>query len=135
MIQRIQSIYLLLVTILMGVTMISPLMNLSNGETPYDFYCLAIKSIGDSFPTWGVAFLAGLSSLIALINIFLYKTRKVQMKVGTLTSLLILFFYVTVFVYFNSYTNRLGLTFEGIQYGLILPVVALLFNILAILRI
>ena len=105
------------------------------------------SGIAESVPDWVlpaflgftvlvvVVFFAGLSALLALINIFLYKKRKLQMKVGTLTSLLILFFYVTLYVYFNAYTVKYGLTFSSFQFGLILPVIALIFNVLAILRI
>jgi len=151
MIQRIQTIFLLLTAILMGVTVFSPLMLLNGGEAGiiphtgilagmdkllYSFFPSGIGQLFNAqYPTWGVLFFVGISALVPLINIFLYKKRKVQMKVGTLTSLLILFFYVTFYVYFNAYSTKYGLTFDGIQYGLILPVIALIFNVLAILRI
>ncbi|MFV0331325.1 MAG: DUF4293 domain-containing protein [Dysgonomonas sp.] len=137
MIQRIQTIFLLFTAILMGVTTFSPLMVLNGGDKLlYSFFPFGIGQLFNAqYPTWGVIFFSGLSALVPLINIFLYKKRKVQMKVGTLTSLLILFFYVTLYVYFNAYTSKYGLAFEGIQYGLILPVIALIFNVLAVLRI
>lgn len=119
----------------MGLTTVSPLLTLTNGKHLLDFYSLGITSLGETLPTWGVASIAGLSALLALINIFLYKKRKVQMKIGTLTSVLILFFYVTVFIYFYSYSGKHDLSFSGVQYGIILPFVALVFNILATLRI
>lgn len=137
MIQRIQTIFLLLTAILMGVTVFSPLMVLEGGDNLlYSYFPSGIGQLfNEQYSTWGVLFCAGISALVPLINIFLYKKRKVQMKLGTLTSLLILFFYVTLYVYYNAYVTKYGLTFEGIQYGLILPVIALVFNVLAILRI
>ncbi|MDR1707532.1 DUF4293 family protein [Dysgonomonas sp.] len=137
MIQRIQSVYLLLAGLLMAAATFFPLLELAGeGKFTYIFSSLGIGQLFTvQYPTWGVVFFAGLSALLALINIFLYKKRKLQMKVGTLTSLLILFFYVTLYVYFNAYTVKYGLTFSSFQFGLILPVIALIFNVLAILRI
>lgn len=137
MIQRIQSVYLLLAGLLMAAATFFPLLELAGeGKFTYIFSSLGIGQLFTvQYPTWGVVFFAGLSALLALINIFLYKKRKLQMTVGTLTSLLILFFYVTLYVYFNAYTVKYGLTFSSFQFGLILPVIALIFNVLAILRI
>lgn len=137
MIQRIQSVYLLLVALLMVATVFCPLLELAGGDKfIYTYSSLGIGQLfGVQYPTWGVVFFAGLSALFALVNIFLYKKRKLQMRVGTLTSLLILFFYVTFYVYFNTYTAKYGLMFSSLQFGLILPIIALIFNILAILRI
>ncbi len=137
MIQRIQSVYLLLAGLLMAAATFFPLLELAGeGKFTYIFSSLGIGQLFTvQYPTWGIVFFAGLSALLALINIFLYKKRKLQMKVGTLTSLLILFFYVTLYVYFNAYTVKYGLTFSSFQFGLILPVIALIFNVLAILRI
>jgi drug/metabolite transporter (DMT)-like permease len=137
MIQRIQSVYLLLVALLMAATVFCPLLELTGeGEFSYIFSPLGIGQLfAVQYPTWGVVFFAGLSALFALVNIFLYKKRKLQMRVGTLTSLLILLFYITFYVYFNTYTAKYELTFSSFQFGLVLPIIALIFNILAILRI
>lgn len=137
MIQRIQSVFLLLTAVLMGVTVFSPLMELDGGnKLLYTFFSFGIGQLFNAqYPAWGVLFFAALGVLLPLINIFLYKKRKVQMRIGTLTSLCILFFYITLYVYFNSYTAKYELSFNGIQYGIILPVIAIIFNIMAILRI
>ncbi|MDR1883678.1 MAG: DUF4293 domain-containing protein [Prevotella sp.] len=137
MIQRIQSIFLLLAGALMGVTVFSPLLTLSDSTGLLtDFYSLGTGKLFDvQYPAWGVVFIAVLGALAALINIFLYKNRNLQIKAGILTSLLILFFYVTVYVYFGSYTGKYNLSFTGIRYGMALPFIALIFNVLAVLRI
>lgn len=137
MIQRIQSVYLLLVAILMAAATFSPLLELTGEDkATYIFSSLGIGQLfAIQYPTWGVVFFAGLSALLALVNIFLYKKRKLQMRVGTLTSLLILFFYVTLYVYFSDYTTEYKLEFSSFQFGLVLPIVALILNVLAILRI
>ncbi|MDU1890888.1 MAG: DUF4293 domain-containing protein [Dysgonomonas sp.] len=136
MIQRIQSIFLLLVFILMALTAFSPLLMLADASgTLFSFTSLAILVKNTQLHTWGVVSMAGLSALTALINIFFYNKRKAQIKLGWVTTILIILFYVTVFVYFSSYASKFGFTISSVQYGIILPVIALIFNILAIQRI
>jgi hypothetical protein len=134
MIQRIQSVYLLLVAVLMAAAAFSPLFELTGKETVASS-SLGIQPLIVQHPTWVVVSLAVLSALLALVNIFLYKKRKLQMKVGTLTSLLILFFYVAVFIYFSDCTAKDELVFSSFQFGIFLPLIALVLNVLAILKI
>lgn len=132
----------------MGVTVVSPLL-LLKAESGADvaFYSsgmfyVDIHSPGIMFQdvsivetmkcTYGVVSMAILSALAALVNIFLFKKRKIQVKLGHITTFLILFFYITAAVYFYSVGNRMGLGIESVLYGIILPVVALIFNLLAI---
>lgn len=137
MIQRIQSVFLLLVVLLMGVTVVSPLMELSGTDKfTYIFSSLGIGQLFSAkYSTWGVSVFAILAALSAFINIFLYKKRKVQILVGYSTMLFILLFYLAVFLYFNFYTTENTLTFLSFEYGAILPIIALIFTLLAILRI
>lgn len=137
MLQRIQTLYLLLVVLLMAVTAFSPLLVLVDADSHvYNMCSQGIFELEKLIkPTWGVLSMVGLSALAALINIFLFKKRKVQVRIGMFTTFLILFFYVTLFTYFYVYSNGLGLSLEGVGYGLFLPFVALIFNLLAIHRI
>lgn len=137
MIQRIQSIYLLITAILMAVTAFSPLVSLTDeSKAALDFCSLGVYKLSQlQNPSWGVVTFALLSALLSFVNIFLYKKRKTQMRMGTITSLSILFFYVTTLVYFNSFLDQYHYLYAGIQYGIILPLIALVFNVLAILKI
>jgi len=137
MIQRIQTIFLLITAILMAVTVFSPLAGIKSSETDVILSLTAcgIESASVIFKTWGVLCFAILGAVVPFINIFLYKNRKLQIKLGTLTSLIIIVFYVTFYVYLNSLTTNNPLAFNNFQYGIILPLIALVFNILAILRI
>lgn len=136
MIQRIQTVFLLLTAILMGVTIICPLLEIYDGQK----FVLEFRSLGFTRlvsiekMTWGVLFFTILSVLAPLVNIFMYKSRKRQITIGWITSLFIVLYYITAGVYFMSY---IGLDAEGIsiQLGIILPLLALIFNILAISRI
>lgn len=138
MIQRIQSLYLLLIVVLMSVTAFSPLLGLRDGldSLQQTMYSCGIYQDGAPVkPTWGVLSFAALSALVPFINIFLYKKRKVQIKIGMFTTFLLLFFYVTLFTYFYVYTNRVGLELSGIHYGIILPLIAIILNFMALHKI
>lgn len=137
MIQRIQTVFLLLAAILMGVTAFSPILSIASGVSSYPFFSYGVGEFPDlEFHSWGILTFAVLSSLLSFIAIFLYKKRKVQINVGYIIALLIVAYYATAAVYLNAYLDKIGeARFIGIQYGIILPVVALIFDILAILRI
>lgn len=137
MIQRIQSLFLLIAAILMGVTVFSPLLEISDGGKFLSSFCpFGIASPKLDFPTWGVLTFAVLSAILPLINIFLYKKRKLQANLGYITALCIVIFYVAAIVYLRAYLGRLEVDYTlNVQYGIILPAIALIFNILAIAKI
>lgn len=136
MIQRIQTIYLLLVAILMTLTVFSPLATLVGNELVYSFNACGIYQGAENMsPTWGVLTFACLSAILALVSIFLYKNRKRQIKIVNWNSILIVLFYITVAVYYLSTANRLDLSFSNVSYGIALPVVALVLNVLAVTKI
>lgn len=136
MIQRIQTIYLLLVCILMALTVISPLIEMKDIENILNF-----KSCGiyfgkkNLYPTWGVSAFAALSSLIAFITIFCFKKRPLQLKLINLNTLLIILFYATLGAYFYFAQNKLGVSLLSVKYGIILPAIALIFNLLSMTKV
>ncbi|WP_029901857.1 DUF4293 domain-containing protein [Prevotella sp. 10(H)] len=136
MIQRIQSVFLLLTSLLMGATVFCPLMEFRDDsrEIVQIFYS---TGIGSDFPTWGVLTFAVVSALLALVNIFLYKKRKVQINIGYVTALFIILYYATSFVYVNAFMGKTDFTVSvaNVQYGIVLPLIALIFDFLAISKI
>lgn len=137
MIQRIQSIYLLLVAILMGLVAFSPIFTIGTQTESIPFFSFGIGEFSDiEFHTWGIFSFAIMSSLLSLITIFFYKKRKTQIKLGYVTALLIIVYYITTMVYLNAYLNKVdNSNITNIQFGIILPVAALLFDFLAIYKI
>lgn len=137
MIQRIQSIYLFLTAILMAVTVISPLMTLEQTSTSSSILMDSLGFFSSNEPnitlnaTWGLIGIAILAAILPLINIFLFKKRKAQLKVCSYTSIFIFLFYITLGVYFYIAQESLSLKFTGVDYGIILPFIALIFNLLA----
>lgn len=128
MIQRIQTIYLLLTAILMAVTAFSPILNVGD-QTVFSFGIREAETIIK--PTWGIVSVAGLSGILSLIAIFLFKNRKRQNFLTTVAGFLIVFFYITVGIYMMSYYSDFMTMFTSIDYGIILPLIALIFLLLA----
>ncbi|GGK73843.1 DUF4293 domain-containing protein [Rufibacter glacialis] len=141
MIQRVQSVFLFLIVVAMVAMFFVPIWaktNPANGQE----YALTAFSLGpvtsagaeaDSTSTIFIAILAGVAALIALYEIFQYKSRLTQMKLGLLNSLVMAALMGCAF-YFSSYVGEdLIKTKEQGEYlsGFYLPAVGLLMNVLA----
>lgn len=137
MIQRIQSVFLLLVSVVMVIAFLSPFLEIRMPDsTSITVYVQGMIKGGNIInPTWGVIVIACISALLPLINIFLYKKRKVQIRIGYLTSFFLIFFYVTLVTYLYFFINKNGAEIASVNYGIFLPIISLIFNILAISKI
>lgn len=138
MIQRIQTVFLLLTAILMGAAILCPLFEIvDGGKLALTFHSFGIGKIFNAeYPTWGILTFAALATILPLINIFLYKNRKLQVNMALLTALLIVLYYVTALVYLNTYLSKISSDYTlNIQFGIILPVIALVLDLLAVSRI
>lgn len=139
MIQRIQSIFLLLTTILMGATFVIPSLEITSEGLKFSsilFNSLGIFDSSISYHAWGATVFCALSAIVAFLNIFLYKKRKLQIKLGLFTALLIAIYYVTAAFYINAFLDKITPEYSlNIQLGIIFPVLALIFNLLAVSRI
>jgi glucan phosphoethanolaminetransferase (alkaline phosphatase superfamily) len=138
MIQRIQSIFLLLVSILMGLTVFLPIWGKEIGADKIEMN--AIKMIqtlaGDQVmqqTTIYLGIIAGLTAILAFGNIFNFKNRPFQMKITLFCTLLIaIFIGVATFITFqaqNIFSPEMGGTFA---LGYFFPVAAILFNWLSL---
>lgn len=126
MIQRIQSIYLLIATVLSG-GLIFPL-NLWITEQGIEFYALDSLS-SDNLVLASVFVLFMASSLLTLITIFQFKKRQLQFVLGRLT-ILINFILVGILVYFaQNLSGEMQVSEKGI--GLLIPIFTIVFVALA----
>ena len=94
MIQRIQSVYLLLVTILLVVAICLPVGQFigSDGIATHVFKPLGVTLADGSFQsTWGLFGILLLSAIIALCTIFLFRNRMMQVRMTIFGSLLLSF--------------------------------------------
>jgi len=137
MIQRLQSIFLFLVSILMGITVFLPLWGKAEGMSKIEIN--AIKMIHTSGETVTeqttvyLAIIAGLVAILAFWNIFNYKNRRFQMKITLFCTLLIaVFISASTFITYqaeNIFSPEMGGTFGA---GYFLPVAAILCNWLSL---
>lgn len=138
MIQRIQSIYLLVAAILMAVTVFSPLAFLTDNANGYFIYrCLGFyeNGVGLNYHTWGVITLVSLTAVLTFVSIFLYKNRKLQIKLSYISIVGILASYGTIYTYLQTGSAATSSVLVNVKYGIIMPVIALIFIILAIIKI
>ena len=91
MIQRIQTLFLLAVVVLSGLMMTGDLIILDNGTgTLFSIGFAGLGEVGGKFlqSLWPLSVIIALVPLLALAAIFLYKKRKLQMRVTMLLLLL-----------------------------------------------
>lgn len=97
MIQRIQSVYLLIIAILMVITLFMPLAVLQQGDALFRLDATGLSTMTDEpeliYPAWGLFALTAIIALIAAATIFLYKRRILQIRLCIFNGLLLLGFY------------------------------------------
>ena len=130
MIQRIQSVYLLLVTILLVVAICMPVGQFigADGVTAHVFKPLGVALADGGFQsTWGLFGILLLSALVAFCTIFLFRNRMLQIRMTIFSSILLIGYYIAFCVLkgdLDAMTFQLG-------WALCLPVVAIILNYLA----
>lgn len=133
MIQRIQSVYLLIVTALLVTAMCLPVGSLiaSDGNV-YEFMNLGVcmDSACDSSP-WGMFAILLLSAIVSFATIFLFKNRILQIRMTVFNSILLIGYYLTFIVFMFVLQKKLEASFQ-LAWGLCLPLIAIILNYLAI---
>ena len=128
MIQRIQTIYLLLVTALLITSMCLPVGSFIGADAAmYTFKPLGVEQNGMFYSTWGVFGILLLSAIIAFATIFLFKNRMLQIRMSIFNSILLIGYYLT----FLAFMFVLNAAFQ-ISWALCLPLISIILNYLAI---
>ena len=136
MIQRIQTLYLLLVVAL-GVTLLFvPVVQL---VTPED---AALQQLWELTPTatgflngwWGLTLATGLIPLLALVDIFLFKKRLLQARLNIFTVMLCLGWYGVLAIMIWFAKMNLGVEWN-IEFWACIPLVCLILTMMATRRI
>mgnify|MGYP000743027747 CR=1 FL=1 len=128
MIQRIQTIYLAIALICMGLTLIFPFSTYGDIE----FNAMGFNndfSIASSYP---LIYNIIVSTILSLLAIFSFKNRKNQQLINKLNFVVILILLVVMFIDFN-YFQSIPMLNENVSYGIgmFLPIVALVSLIMA----
>lgn len=138
MIQRIQSVYLLIAAILMAVVVCTPLAVLIGASD--SFYLFKSMGVFENdltlvYPSWGIAVCAVISALISFVSIFLFKKRKLQIKMSYVSIVFIILFYAAFAAYLYTGQIALEAKFSKVEYGLALPAISLIVMVLALTKI
>lgn len=134
MIQRIQSVYLFVVTILLVVAMCMPVGQFigADGVTTHVFKPLGISLADGSFQsTWGLFSILLLSAVIALCSIFLFRNRMLQVRMTIFNSVLLIGYYIAFAVFMYVLKGDLAAQTFQLGWALCLPVVSIILNYLA----
>ncbi|NDV59776.1 DUF4293 domain-containing protein [Bacteroides sp. 519] len=131
MIQRIQTVYLLCVVGLLITSMFLPLgFFIDTDAIAYTFTPFGID-LKDSFhSSWGIFAILLLSSIIAAATIFIYKNRVLQIRFSIFNSILLIGYYLVFVAFFFALKDNFN-DFR-INWALCLPLIAIIFNYLAI---
>jgi len=138
MIQRIQSLYLLLITALLIAVLFLPFGVFQTPDTMYEYTAFSIKqaAVGSLYamPVWVLAVISVVSATLAFVTIFFYKKRKVQVRLCFWNLLLMVLFYFAYAIFLVTAMNDLNAGF-AVGYGLFLPLIAIILDYLTVLAI
>ena len=131
MIQRIQTIYLFIASVLMAITNFLPLLKFSVSEQEtilFNTFGIGCRAI----TTYPIAIIAILSAILLFISIFMYKNRIKQIKIASISLFLSIMFYAVFAIYLWYIKDLIEYTYTSVSFGLILPTISVILNILAV---
>lgn len=99
MIQRKQTLFLLLAAILLLVTPFLPLGTIVSADSSESYSPFSAICNDGNYSAIGYAIVLILAAIIAIIDIFLWKNRPLQMRIATLDLLMVILSYGVFFLY------------------------------------
>lgn len=136
MIQRIQSLYLLVAAALLAVAIFTPIASFTGGGTQLT---LSAFELSDSEGVYAesalwMGILLSLSALLPLVTIFLYKHRQLQIRLCGVELVLLVGDIAFMTIYYllaERVVEATAFPASAIRFGAIMPVVAIVFVALA----
>ncbi|PWD97710.1 DUF4293 domain-containing protein [Marinilabilia rubra] len=138
MIQRIQSIFLLVAAILSGSLFFLSMAEMANMEDLYELTWRGIYEVEAEgaaqlvMPGWALSILTGLTTLVSLITIFLFKKRLIQIRLCALNLGFLLGLSGMIYYMGKTGAKELRATELSFNWPLVLPLVAMVFVYLAL---
>jgi len=144
MIQRIQTLYLLIVAALFVAIVFLPIASLQSGDDVYSFDAagLNFETVDDAgtssfvlaYSTWALFALASLVALLSFTIIFMYKKRMLQIRLCIFNSLIIIGFCLLAVYYLRIFSGSPFLPDLSITPCIwtSFPLISLILNYLAI---
>lgn len=113
-----------------------PLITIQSGE---QFFTLDVTGFNTTIEqpqllvaTWGLFALTAIIALIALITIFLYKNRVLQMRLSIFNALLMVGFYALVAFFVWKFKEGMEIDAFNVKLALCFPLISLILDYLAI---
>ncbi|MDR1121593.1 MAG: DUF4293 domain-containing protein [Dysgonamonadaceae bacterium] len=138
MIQRIQTVYLLIVAGLFIAVMFLPIAVLQSGDNLYSLEVTGLNTIKQSSelasPTWSLMVIDIIIILMTFVIVFMYKKRLLQIRLCVFNALLMVGFYALI----GFYLWQIGKSPElpdmemNIRISAAFPLIAIILNYLAI---
>ena len=136
MIQRIQTVYLLIIVALTIAVLFLPLAVLQSGDQLFFFDATGISTMAAQpelvYPTWALFALAAAISILALLTIFVFKKRILQMRLCVFNGILMLGFYGLFAFFFWSLKGQMAFVSVSLKIALSFPLISLILDYLAI---
>lgn len=132
MIQRIQSVYLFLVAVILIVCMCLPIsyfIGTDQAISKMTNLAVIAQDGSSNYAPWALFVILLIAAALALVAIFLFKKRMLQIRLTVFSTILLIGYYITlgVFIYMLK-----GDAHFRIALGACLPFIALVLNWLAI---
>lgn len=138
MIQRVQSVYLLLVTVVMSFLIVSPyakIMDEDSRTLVFKSHAIVIEADAGEPQTYkntvAVISLVILTSLISFVCIFLYNRRLVQIRICIVNTILLIVLMAVMFLYYKITRDNLNPLHPNFEISAIFPMISVVFTILA----
>ena len=132
MIQRIQSVYILAVAILMIICMCNPVGSIIAADNQIsEFYNLFISMPDGSktYAPWALFTIQMIITVLAFTTIFLFKKRMLQIRLTIFSSVMLIGYYLALVAYILMLAE--DTTFSA-SWTICLPIIAIILNWLAI---
>lgn len=137
MIQRIQTVYLLIIAALLSAMFFLPLAVLQSADTLFEFDVLGMHDIQAAagqelfYPAWALSALTAAMIVIAFITIFLYKSRILQIRLSIFNAILMVGFYALFAFFIWNIKSTVSVDLH-VKFALSFPLIGLIFDCLAI---
>lgn len=136
MLQRIQTVYLLLASICMVVSLLTNLATFAMGGDFIQFEAMGFYLNNEIiFSTWGLFVIGNISAVLSVIIVFLYNKRMLQIRLSSMNIFLMLGYYGLIAFYVFKRNPEIESTFQNVGIGMIMPFIAIVFTYLAIRKI
>ena len=137
MLQRIQTVYLLIIMALTIAILFLPLAVLQSGDQLFTFDATGISTMAAQpeliYPTWGLFALTIVISLLALLTIFLFKKRILQIRICVFNAILMLGFYGLFAFFYWDLGNQKEIFSLSLKIAFSFPLISLIIWLYVIL--